>query len=190
VSRDPAPAAAILSSLAAPEDPELVELLGTEGALALREELAARARRWAAAVAPGNAIEATTLDAARAALHGHAGPVLLAAPDVPGLDERAAHAALEDLAAGVDVVVGVTHDARPYLIGVPDIDSDVTELVEGAFGGGVLAAFAERGLSLGMVRHERRLATAADARALAIDPAAPSDLTGLLRQRLPELRDR
>jgi hypothetical protein len=116
--------------------------------------------------------------------------VLLAAPDVPGLDERAARAALEDLASGVDVVVGVTHDARPYLIGLPNIDSAATELVEGSFGGGLLAAFAERGLTLGMVRHERRLATAADARALAIDPAAPPDLAALLRHRSPEARER
>jgi hypothetical protein len=141
-------------------------------------------------VAPDHAFEATTLAAAQAALHGHLGPVLFAAPDVPGLDARAARAALEDLASGVDVVVGVTHDARPYLIGLPDIDCEVTGLVEGSFGAGVLAAFAERGLTLGMVRHERRLATAADARALAIDPAAPPDLARLLRKSLPELRDR
>ena len=147
----------------------------------MRLELAARARRWAAAVAPGQAYEATTLDAARTALHGHVGPVLLAAPDVPGLDAHIAAAALEDLASGVDVVVGVTHDAHPYLIGVPDIDSELAELVEGDFGGGVLAEFAERGLTLGMVRHERRLATAADARAFAIDPLAPPDLAALLR---------
>lgn len=184
MSRDPAAAAAILSSLAAPEDPELVELLGAEVARALREELAARARRWAAAVAPDRAFEATSLDAARAALHGHAGPVLLAAPDVPGLDTRVAGAALDDLASGVDVVVGVTHDARPYLIGLPDIESELADLVEGEFGGGVLTRFAERGLTLGMVRHERRLATAADARALAIDPMAPADLAALLRERL------
>ncbi|MEN3280709.1 MAG: hypothetical protein V7607_1849, partial [Solirubrobacteraceae bacterium] len=135
----------------------------------------------AAAAAPGNAFEATTLDAARAALHGHVGPVLLAAPDVPGLDARVASAALEDLALGCDVVVGVAHDARPYVIAVPDVDSELADMVEGSFGGGVLTAFAERGLTLGMVRHERRLASAADARALAIDPLAPADLAALVR---------
>jgi glycosyltransferase A (GT-A) superfamily protein (DUF2064 family) len=173
----------IVGALGAPLDPELDGLLGAEGARALRSELAARARRWAAATAPGHAFEATTLGAARAALHGHVGPVILAAPDVPGLDARIAAAALEDLGSGVDVVVGVTHDARPYLIGIPDVDSELAELVEGSFGGGVLAQFAERGLTLGMVRHERRLATAADARALAIDPMAPPDLVALVRPR-------
>jgi glycosyltransferase A (GT-A) superfamily protein (DUF2064 family) len=156
----------------------------------LRLELAARARRWAAAAAPGHAFEATTLAAARAALHGHGGPVLLAAPDVPGLDARVAAAALEDLASGVDLVVGVTHDARPYLIAVPDIDSELAERVEGSFGGGVLAEFAERGVTLGMVRHERRLASAADARALAIDPLAPPDLARVLRGALAGERSR
>jgi hypothetical protein len=180
----------IVASLGAPPHPELDSLLGADGARQLREELAARARRWAAAAAPGHAFEASTLAAARAALHGHVGPVLLAAPDVPGLDARAAAAALEDLAADCDVVVGVTHDARPYLIAIPDIDSELAELVEGSFGGGVLTAFAERGLSLGMVRHERRLASAADARALAIDPIAPPDLATLVRERLRSAPDR
>ena len=59
-------------------------------------------------------------------------------------------------------------------------------LVERSLDGGVLGAFAERGVTLGMLRHERRLASAADARALAIDPFAPPDLAALLRGRLRE----
>jgi len=101
-----------------------------------------------------------------------------------------ARAALEDLAEGCDVVLGVTHDARPYLIALPDVDSELAELVEGSFGGGVLTAFSERGLTLGMVRHERRLASAADARALAIDPMAPRELAALVRGSLPRPPDR
>jgi len=41
-------------------------------------------------------------------------------------------------------------------------------------------------VTLGMLRHERRLASAADARALAIDPFAPPDLADLVRGRLHE----
>jgi glycosyltransferase A (GT-A) superfamily protein (DUF2064 family) len=161
-------------------------VLGADGARALRSELAARARRWAAAAAAGHAFEATTLGATQAALHGHEGPVLLAAPDVPGLDERLVRDALGDLAAGCDLVLGAAHDARPYLLAVLRPDAELLALVEGSFRDGVLAAFAQRGLTLGLLRHERRLASAADARALAIDPLAPADLAALVRASLRE----
>jgi hypothetical protein len=180
-----APAAVIVGSLAAPHDPELDALLGAAGAQRLREALAARARRWAAAVAPGQAFEATGLDAALAALRGHTGPVLLAAPDVPGLDQRLADDALADLAAGCDLALGVTHDARPFIIAAPSPDPERLALFDAPLAGGVLTVFAERGLTFGMLRHERRLASAADARALAVDPVAPTDLAALLSERLP-----
>ena len=179
-------AAVIVGSLAAPHDPALDELLGADGARALRAELAARARRWAAEIAPGRAFEATTLGAAEAALTGHAGPVLLAAPDVPALDQRLARAALEDLAAGCDIALGAAHDARPYILAVPRPDPELLAIVERSLEGGILGAFAERGVTLGMLRHERRLASAADARALAIDPLAPPELAALVRGSLPE----
>jgi hypothetical protein len=179
-------AAVIVGSLAAPHDPALDELLGADGARALRDELAARARRWAAEVAPGRAFEAATLGAAEAALAGHDGPVLLAAPDVPALDRRLARAALEDLAAGCDIVVGAAHDARPYILAVPRPNPELLELAERSLDGGVLGAFAERGVTLGMLRHERRLASAGDVWALAIDPIAPADLAALVRGRLPK----
>jgi hypothetical protein len=176
----------VLGSLAAAPDPELDRLLGAEGAAQLRAELAARARRWAAAAAPGRAFEATSLAAAEAALHDHDGPVLLVAPDVPALDERLVAAALEDLAAGCDVVFGVAHDALPYILAVPRLDHELLALAEGSYRDGVLTAFAQRDVVLGMLRHERRLASAADARALAIDPAAPPDLADFVRARLRE----
>jgi hypothetical protein len=176
----------IVGSLAAPHDPGLDELLGADGARALRAELAARARRWAANVAPGRAFEATTLGAAEAALAGHSGPVLLAAPDVPALDERLARIALDDLAAGCDIALGAAHDARPYILAVPRPDPELLAIAERSLDGGVLSAFAERGVTLGLLREERRLASAADARALAIDPSSPPDLAALVRGRLPE----
>jgi hypothetical protein len=159
-------------------------LLGRAAAEALRAAVAERARRWAAAVAPGRSSEAATLGEAVAALRGDGGPVLLAAPDVPGLDDRLALAALDDLAAGCDVAVGVAHDARPYLVAVPRLEPAVLELVEASFVGGVLAALAGRELTVGLLRSERRLVSAADARALALDPRAPAELAGLVRGRL------
>jgi hypothetical protein len=180
----------IVGALGAPADAELDALLGADGAHEVRRALAARARRWAAAVAPGDAFEATTVEAAQAALHEHRGPILLAAPDVPGLDADVARAALDDLAAGCDVAVGVAHDARPYVIAAPSAESELLELVSASFASGVLNAFADRGLTLGMLRHERRLSSAADARALAVDPLAPAELAALLRARLPGPRHR
>ncbi len=83
------------------------------------------------------------------------------------------------------MAVGVAHDARPYLVAVPRPDSGLLELVEAGFKGGVLGAFAGHGLELGVLRSERRLASAADARALAIDPLAPPELADPIRRRLP-----
>jgi hypothetical protein len=146
----------------------------------VRLELQARARRWAAAVAPDRAYEATSLAAAVAAVHGHEGPLLLAAPDVPALDVAVARVALDDLAAGCDVVVGVAHDALPYLVALPHPDDALIELAAAGFAGGILPVFAARGVTLGMLAHHRRLSSASDARAFALDPLTPPDLAALL----------
>jgi hypothetical protein len=175
------PSAAIVGSLAAAPDPELDRVLGAGAAQRLRRELAARARRWAAAVAPELAFEATTVAAAAVALHDHDGPMLIAAPDVPGLDDGLARAALDDLAAGCDVVVGIAHDVRPYVLAVPRVDSELLELAEASFDRGVLGAFAQRGITVGLLRSERRLVSPADARALASEPRAPAELAELVR---------
>jgi hypothetical protein len=141
----------------------------------------ARARRWAAAVAGDRAFEASSLAAATVAVQDHDGPLLLAAPDVPALDLQIARTALDDLAACCDLAVGPAHDARPYLVAVPHADSPLLELVlEGFFAGGVLGTFADRGVTLGMLPAERRLVSAADARAFALDPLTPPDLAALL----------
>jgi hypothetical protein len=171
----------VVEALAAPVDPELVALLGADRAGRIGEVLRGRARRWASEVAPGHAYEATSLDAAAVAVHGHAGPLLLAAPDVPALDVAVARVALQDLAAGCDVVIGVAHDALPYLVAMPRPDDDLIALAASGFTGGVLQGFGERGLTLGMLAHHRRLATAADARSFALDPLTPPDLAALLR---------
>jgi Uncharacterized protein conserved in bacteria (DUF2064) len=170
----------VVAELAAPPDAELDRVLGEDGAAELRGELAARARRWAAAAAPGKAFEASTVGAAQAAVVGHRGPVLLAAPDVPGLDQRVVDDALGDIAHGCDVVIGAAHDARPYLVALSSPREDLFELAETSFARGVLGAFAERGLVLGMLRSERRLASAADVRAMTLDPHAPAELVALL----------
>ena len=155
----------VVDALGAPADPGLAELLGAERAARVGDALRDRARRWAAAVA----------------VHGHTGPLLLAAPDVPALDVAVARVALEDLAAGCDIVLGVAHDALPYLVAMPRPDDELIALAASGFTGGVLQTFGDRGLTLGMLAHHRRLVTAGDARAFALDPLTPPDLAALLR---------
>jgi hypothetical protein len=77
-------------------------------------------------------------------------------------------------------VIGVAHDALPYLVAMPRPDDDLVELGAAGFSGGILQAFGDRGLTLGMLAPHRRLATAADARAFALDPLTPPDLGALL----------
>jgi hypothetical protein len=177
---EPAPAAVVVEALGAPADAGLDEVLGEVGAKRLRDELRARARRWAGAVAPGNAYEATSLAAASVAVDRHDGPLLLAAPDVPALDEAIARVALDDLAAGCNVVVGVAHDSRPYLIAMSRPDEALVELGARGFHGGILPAFERHDLVVGMLPPHRRLASPSDVRAFALDPLTPPDLAALL----------
>lgn len=168
-------AAVVLYALGGARDPGLDELLGVTAAGALRQELALRARRWAAAVAPDIAFEATSVAAAGMALHDHDGPVLLVAPDVPRLDAGLAHAALADLADGALVVMAPTADGSPYLVALPNAEPDVLERVGASF-----EAFAAdprlADSGVGMLRSERRLATVDDARAYAADPCADAEI--------------
>ena len=147
----------------------------------------ARARRWVAAVAPGNAYEATSPFMAAAALRDHEGPVLLVAHDVPALDERHAAAALEDLADGLDVVYAPTTDGSPFLLALQRPDPELLRVLEDGFEA-LAAAAAERGGGIGMLRSERRLVLPGDARALAADPVAPEALLRHLRHAVPVRR--
>lgn len=173
------PAAVVVAALAGTGADDLEVALRHEGAAALREAMAARARRWASAVAPDAAFEATSLAAAAVALHDHGGPVLLVAPDVPLLDAALAGDALDDLAGECDVTVGVAHDGRPYLIAAREV-ALLDELDDPT---SWIAVFGTRGLRMGMLRSERRLRSAIDVQALAVDPTAPAELLPLLRPR-------
>ena len=93
-------AAVVLDALGAPPDPELDRAVGPGAAQRLRRELRDVARRWAAALAPGHAFEATSGAAAAIALDGHEGPVVLVAPDIPALGPAHARSVLDDLEAG------------------------------------------------------------------------------------------
>jgi glycosyltransferase A (GT-A) superfamily protein (DUF2064 family) len=165
----------VLASLGAPADPALEALLGAAALAALREELVARARRWVAAVAPGQAFEATSPFMAAAALRDHDGPVLLVADDVPMLAAAHAAAALEDLADGLEVVFAPSTDGSPFLLALPRPDPELLGVLDDGFEALTQLA-AARGGGIGMLRAERRLVTPADAHALAADPVAPEAL--------------
>lgn len=112
--------------------------------------------------------------------------MLLVAADVPGLDERLAAQALADLRDGAGAVVAPSTDGSPFLFGLPTLDLELLDLMIGADTldvgfGTIVAAAAERGDGLGMLRAERRLVSAADARALAADPRADEELLVHLR---------
>lgn len=172
-------AAVVLDTLAAARDPELDRAVGPGAAQRLRAELRAIARRWVALVAPDRAFEATTPDAALMALHGHAGPVVLVAPDVPALGDAHAQLVREDLGGGTAIVFGATHDASPYLLAFAAGQTDLVGFASGTFEA-LMAAARERELDIGLARQERRLVSAEDARALALDPLAPPGLVANL----------
>lgn len=178
-------AVVVLSSLAgAPEDDSLAELLGPVAAGALRNELLRSARRWAASLAGRDghgAYEANSVDAALAALEGHVGPVVLVAPDVPGLDGELAEAVRGDLADGVGITFAPTYDASPFLIAMPSVDHELITLAgTHTKRDELFTAVGSRGVPVGMLRSERRLASAADARAAAADPQTPLEIGILL----------
>jgi hypothetical protein len=117
-----------------------------------------------------------------ATLDGHAGPVLLVASDVPGLDDRLADAALADLAHGAQLAMAPATDGRPFLVALARADPEFVLAAANGLpdrqAGAQLA-----GGEFGLLRSERRLVTAGDARAFAADPLTPPDLASLLRPR-------
>jgi hypothetical protein len=176
----------VLDALGAAPDDSLDAGLGPARARRLRAAVLERTLRWAAALASAGVHHVTDVPSATEALAGHTGPVVLVAPDVPGLDTTLAEAILGDLDDGCTAIVGAAHDARPYVVALPRATPEGLALAGGALEGGVVAAAAraaERlpdGLLLGLLRSERRCATAADARALACDPLLPPELAALL----------
>jgi glycosyltransferase A (GT-A) superfamily protein (DUF2064 family) len=181
-------AAVVLDALGAPLDPELDRAVGPATAQRLRRELRAVACRWADALAPGRAFEATSAAAAALALDGHRGPVVFVSPDIPALGPAHARAVLDDLGAGTGLAVGTAHDGLPYLVALGNADPELLTLVSGDWEA-LMAAAAERGLQMAMLRAERRLARPGDARALALDPLAPAALAEQLGKMRPRRRD-
>jgi glycosyltransferase A (GT-A) superfamily protein (DUF2064 family) len=115
----------------------------------------------------------------------HDGPLLIVWPDLPRLRPCHARAAFEDLAAGVDVVLGPAVDGGLYLIGIARPLPRLFALPEAAWRSPDvmtvgLAAARDAGLEVGILRVERALHRPADVRAALADPLLPPEIHQLI----------
>lgn len=173
-------AAVVLDALAAPRDEALRAALGPELDDELRRVLRERAAAWTrAAAGDGPALSAREPAELEGLLAGHDGPVLLVAPDVPGLGAHHLEAALDDLDAGVSLAFAPSADGSPFLLVLARPDPEVLARAGRPFEALTEAATAAGG-TFGMLRAERRLASVADALAVRADPVAPPEVRDLL----------
>lgn len=136
----------------------------------------------------GDGIAARLADAAARIFVRHEGPLLIVWPDLPRLREEHARAALDDLAAGCDLVLGPVIDGGFYLIGINRPMPKLFALPENAWRSPDvmtmgLAAAREAGLEVGLLRTERALHRPGDIRAALADPLLPADVAQVLGRR-------
>ncbi len=116
------------------------------------------------------------------------GPLLIVWPDLPRLRRSHADAALDDLAAGCDVVLGPVFDGGFYLVAVSRPMPKLFGLPELTWRGAdamalALAAASQGGLEVGILRAERALHRPPDVRAALADPTLPPEVARALRRR-------
>ncbi len=196
----------------------LEPLLGSDGCIALQATLISQASSWAREVAPGavhvahdppdagrdirrlvgdevtlfpqngDGIAGRLADAAARVFARTTGPLLIVWPDLPKLRRVHAWAALDDLNAGCDVVLGPAVDGGLYLIGVARPLPTLFGLPEQAWRSpdvmtmGIAAA-RDAGLEVGILRAERALHRPADVRAAVADPLLDAKLATILKRR-------
>jgi uncharacterized protein len=196
----------------------LEPLLGAERCAALQAALITQTSAWARATAPdrvhvaheppdaaadvrslvgataalfpqnGEGIAARLADGAARVFVQHHGPLLIVWPDLPQLRPDHAEAALGDLEAGCDLVLGPVIDGGLYLIGLKGPLPKLFSLPEQAWRSPDamtvgLAAAREAGLEIGLLRAERALHRPGDVRAALADPLMPAGLAQILRGR-------
>jgi glycosyltransferase A (GT-A) superfamily protein (DUF2064 family) len=202
IARAPGPGAA---------GPELERLMGAAGCAALQRLLIRRAASWAGTVAPGAAFLAVEPPEAAGGVAAFAPPdvetfgrergdlgavvarvgrrpVLLADPACARLGPAHAAAALDDLADGCDITFGSSLEGGWYLAGLREPVPELLTIASGAWqrAGGiglVLERARELQAVVGLLRHERVLATPGDVAALLADPLVTGDLRDALSAR-------
>jgi hypothetical protein len=133
----------------------------------------------------GEGIAARIADAAARVYVHHDGPLLIVWPDLPRLRVEHARAALGDLAAGCDVVLGPAIDGGFYLIGIGRPMPKLFALPENAWRSPDvmtmgLAVARDAGLEVGLLRAERALHRPGDVRAALADPLLPPEVGQIL----------
>jgi glycosyltransferase A (GT-A) superfamily protein (DUF2064 family) len=199
--------------------PALESLIGADHCVALQTTLLLQALEWARALAPreiyiahepadggrelrallgegvtmfpqnGDGIAGRLADAVgRIYTHGR-GPVVVVWPDLPQLRPEHALAALGDLAAGADVVLGPVFEGGFYLVGftrpIPALFALPEKFWRGSDGIGMALAAGSDGrpLEVGILRPERGLHRPADVRAALADPLLPPAVARALGRR-------
>lgn len=195
----------------------LEPVLGIDGCLALHVALLAGTAAWAHEVAPdavyaahdppdggpdlrplfgpqatlfpqnGEGIAARLSDAAARVFAQRDGPLLIVWPDLPRLRHDHAGAAIGDLQAGCDVVLGPVIDGGLYLVGISHPVPKLFALPEQSWRGRDvmmigLSAVRDAGLEVGILRAERALHRPSDVRAALADPLLPDALGKILRR--------
>jgi glycosyltransferase A (GT-A) superfamily protein (DUF2064 family) len=152
------------------------------GGAASAAHAAAADRDAVAAVLPGGVALVAARDLEDALGQAGGGPLLVAGTGCARLGVAHAAAALDDLEAGCDFVFGATLDGGWYLAGLRAARPELLSLAALRSGGigAMLRRAEELGAEVGMLRHERVLATPGDAAALLADPLLDGELRAAL----------
>jgi glycosyltransferase A (GT-A) superfamily protein (DUF2064 family) len=135
----------------------------------------------------GEGIAARLSDAAARVFSQRDGPLMIVWPDLPRLRPEHATAALDDLSAGCDVVLGPVIEGGLYLVGISHPVPKLFALPEQSWRGRDvmmigLSAVRDAGLEVGILRAERALHRPSDVRAALADPLLPESLGKILRR--------